>query len=351
MGWQDRDYNRSGPPVGGFMGVLNWLMTGSVPLFRIVGIEVRMHAAFLVMLGLVFLFGFGPDTPLTLRVQFMVVLWGIVLLHEFGHCYGARLTGGSAELIMLNPLGGLAYSQSANNPSSRIWTVAGGPLVNVGICLITGTWIYFLTGDVLLTPGSFITHLPSARWIGVFDWLWVTHATSLALLFFNMLPIFPLDGGQLLQAILWRPLGQWRSMMIAVNVGLVGSVLMMLYALLGGGGFGGGIMLFIGLNCLLNCIQWRTMLKSVDPWAFDSEVTEDAATFDRTARRQAKLREASAKQRDKQRRAEKAEQANIDRILTKVSAGGMQSLSWMDKRALGKASQHQRQRASAKRRR
>jgi hypothetical protein len=133
-------------------------------------------------------------------------------------------------------------------------------------------------------------------------------------------------------------------MVIAVNVGLVGAVLMMLWALLGRGGFGGGLMLFIGLNCLLNCLQWRTMLKSVDPWSFDSEMAEDAGGFDRAARRQAKLRDAATRQREKRQAEERAEQVKIDRILAKVSASGMQSLTWFEKRALAQASERQKAR-------
>jgi Zn-dependent protease len=334
------------------MGVLNWLMTGSVRLFRVFDIEVRIHAAFLVMLVLVLLFGFGPGTPLVTRLQLIGVLWGIVLLHEFGHCFGARWTGGSAHLITLNPLGGLAFAMAANNHRSRIITIAGGPLVNVAICLICGVAIYALSGNVLLTPSGFGRHLPAPGWWATYQWLWLIHATSLALLFFNLLPVFPLDGGQLMQALLWHPMGYYRSMMLTANIGIVGASLMMVWGLLMSGGFGGGLLLFIGLNCLLNCIQMKAMLKQAGPWGFSDEdlSAADASGFDREARKQAKAREASAKRREKLMQQDRAEQQKIDRILAKVSASGMQSLTWLEKRTLAQASKRQqsRERESAK---
>ncbi|HEY0008538.1 MAG TPA: site-2 protease family protein [Tepidisphaeraceae bacterium] len=348
MGFNDRDYSRDNH--GRSAGVLNWLMTGSVPLFRVFGIDVRMHAAFLIMLALVLLLGFGPNTPWTIRLQLVGVLWGIVLLHEFGHCFGARATGGSADLITLNPLGGLAYAMAANNPFSQTVTIAAGPAVNAVISLICGVWIYLISGNVLLTPNAFGTHFPYEGWDGVYDWLWIIHATSLALLFFNLLPVFPLDGGQLLQALLWKPLGHFRAMWITVNIGIAGAILMMLWALFVRSGFGGGLMLFIGLNCLLKCIQYRTMLKHTDPYGFESASND--AGFERALRKQSRSEDRElAKRRKARERAEREEaieRQEVDQILTKVAAGGMASLSSRERKALARASDNQRRRDTDK---
>ncbi len=335
MGYDDRDYSRSSSGAGGAMGVLNWLMTGSVPLFRVFGISVRMHAAFLIMLALVLLFGFGPHTPFPVKLQIVAILWGIVLLHEFGHCFGARWTGGSAELITLNPLGGLAYAMAANNPWSQGVTVAAGPLVNVVICLVTGVSIYFMHGSVPLLPY-------------VYEWGWIelTYAISLGLLYFNMLPIFPLDGGQFLQALLWKPLGQYRSMWITVHVGLVGAILLMTYAVFARAGFGGGLMLLIGINCLINCIQWRQMLSQTDPYAYEGYMAESG--YDRAHAAQQRQREKEsatrAKRRQREEQEERREQEEVDRILAKVADQGMNSLSAGEKRVLARATENQRKR-------
>jgi Zn-dependent protease len=54
-------------------------------------------------------------------------------------------------------------------------------------------------------------------------WLW---RINLGLLIFNMLPVYPLDGGQILRALLWFPLGEVRSLQIASVLGLVGAVVL-----------------------------------------------------------------------------------------------------------------------------
>ena len=54
---------------------------------------------------------------------------------------------------------------------------------------------------------------------------------NLGLLLFNLLPIYPLDGGQILRAVLWFSLGQIRSLFIATGVGFVGGGALALFAL------------------------------------------------------------------------------------------------------------------------
>src|SRR4029079_10044347 len=104
MGWEDRDYYREGRR--GAMSPLQWLMEGSVPLFKIFDIRVRMHASLVVVLALVVLLGVGNfGDSLALRVQTITSLFTIILLDEFGYCFAARWTGGSANEILMTPLG------------------------------------------------------------------------------------------------------------------------------------------------------------------------------------------------------------------------------------------------------
>src|SRR5262249_59674786 len=88
---------------------LSW----SFPLGRLFGVLVRVHWLFpIVAIGLVLRAAFGKDYPPGAWID---VLWleGLllfsVLLHEFGHCFGARLVDGDANEVLLWPLGGLAY--------------------------------------------------------------------------------------------------------------------------------------------------------------------------------------------------------------------------------------------------
>jgi Zn-dependent protease len=74
-------------------------------------------------------------------------LFLIVLTHEFGHAMACRQVGGTANRIMLWPLGGVAYVDPPQRPGAMLWSIAAGPLVNValipvfyGRCSGPGRW-------------------------------------------------------------------------------------------------------------------------------------------------------------------------------------------------------------------
>jgi Zn-dependent protease len=356
MGWEDRPYYRDRPSGG---NPLAWLWSGSVQLFTIFGIRVRAHASLIVVIVLVLLFGLGPGSGVAERVQSMSILFLVILLHEFGHCFAARWTGGQADEILLTPLGGLAMTMARRRPWPTGVTVAAGPLVNVIICLICGLGLYLTIGYWPLGPWQFVRAIRHVdfEWASVVPYLFLTYAISYGLLLFNLLPVFPLDGGQLLQAILWKPLGYYRSMSITVNVGLVGSILMAMVGIASiGSAFGGFLLLIIAINCFMNCLQWRQLLRAEGPWAFQEEDSIDysasiygggSSTSTRAKRpsRFARWQAARAKRRaEADAAAEASEQVQIDRILAKVSAHGMHSLTSAEKRALQKATERQRQR-------
>src|SRR5438876_8210872 len=119
---------------------LSW----SIPLVRVFGITVRVHVFFpLVALGIILRVHFLKDNPpqskLWIDAAVMVgLLFVAVLLHEFGHCFGARLVGGDAHEVLLWPLGGLAAVDVPHTPRAHFLTTAAGPLVNLLLCLATG---------------------------------------------------------------------------------------------------------------------------------------------------------------------------------------------------------------------
>jgi len=106
MGWEDRPYYRDRSSSS--MGPLQWLWSGTFPLFTAFGVHVRAHASLAVLAVLVLLFGVGGT--ISSSVQFVTALFAIVVLHEFGHCFAARWVGGEADEILVTPLGGLAMA-------------------------------------------------------------------------------------------------------------------------------------------------------------------------------------------------------------------------------------------------
>jgi Zn-dependent protease len=103
-----------------------------------------------------------------------------------------------------------------------LWSIAAGPLVNVALVPVLSIAL------ALVQPGAGQELTDPYRWLMTVCWI------NLALLIFNILPVYPLDGGQILQALLWFPLGEIRSLQIASMIGLIGAIILAAWALLSG---------------------------------------------------------------------------------------------------------------------
>ena len=197
----------------------------SLVLFRSVfGIRVRLHWVFLLFVVFRLFQGYGYDA-LPLTVVTVTLLFVIVLLHEFGHCFGCRWVGGRANDILMWPLGGLAYCDPPHRPIENLVTTLAGPAVNVFLCL-TLLPILGMMGLVeaqLFNPWHIAV---SGQSYAAEVWLYMAFKVSYWLLLFNMLPIYPFDGGRVLQEILWLNMSYYQSTQIATTVGMVGAVLM-----------------------------------------------------------------------------------------------------------------------------
>ncbi len=194
---------------------------GALKIGRLFGINVRVHVLFLAWMGFCML---RAGTEWAFYLQLSVTVFAVVLCHEFGHCFGARAVGGTAEDIVLWPLGGLAYAEAPRRPWPQFVTVACGPLVNFAFCLVSG-YILILAVVVHAIIHGFTTG-PSHAEFGATGWeylLLLFFYVNLVLLGFNLLPIFPLDGGQLLRVLLWRCIGFDRAAILSAKIGVVGA--------------------------------------------------------------------------------------------------------------------------------
>ena len=184
---------------------------GTWRIFQLFGINVYLHWSW----ALVAVFAIqARDRAYTSQIWNIaeyVSLIGIVLLHEFGHALACRSVGGKADRIMLWPLGGIAYVRPPRRPGAMLWSIAAGPLVNVALLPIT-------IGLVMATAGMQAGISENLK-----EFLYMIALINGVLLVFNMLPIYPLDGGQILQSILWFFIGPHRSLTVAATVGLVGA--------------------------------------------------------------------------------------------------------------------------------
>ena len=193
--------------------------SGSIPLFRLFGVDVSLHWLWIVVAFYIIQARRQEYSSLVWNIAEYVTLFVIVLLHEFGHALACKSVGGKADRIILWPLGGVAFVRPPERPGAYLWSIAAGPLVNVVLLPITCLAYYFVdTGAV---------HVSS----DVRHFVYTTAEINLILLVFNLLPIFPLDGGQILRAILWFMIGRARSLMVCSVIGVVAAVATMLGAL------------------------------------------------------------------------------------------------------------------------
>src|SRR6516225_1158639 len=116
---------------------MNNLTAGSWPLFRVAGIQVYLHWSWLLVAYFEIVNRVNKYHSMTWNVIEYVALFGIVLLHEFGHALACRSVGGQADRIMLWPLGGVAFVQPPPRPGAVLWSIAAGPLVNVALVPVT----------------------------------------------------------------------------------------------------------------------------------------------------------------------------------------------------------------------
>lgn len=224
--------------------------SGSIRLFRVAGINVLLHWSWLLVAAWQVSRG-RAYSSLLWNVAEYVALFGIVLLHEFGHAFASRQVGGESKEILLWPFGGIAFVRVPPRPGAELWSIAAGPLVNVALWPAMGLFFYLTSAyawpRMLWDWEFFLQVLPDLsdrqRFIGIIYYI------NLLLLFFNVLPIYPLDGGQIFRSLLWFLVGRARSLQIAVIVGFAGVGWLLVSAYQNRSLFRGLMALFLAQQC------------------------------------------------------------------------------------------------------
>lgn len=184
---------------------------GSLHLARVAGIDLYLHWSWFVVAAIEVEMRRGIYSSVAWNVLEYLALFGIVLLHEFGHALACRQVGGRADTIMLWPLGGVAYVDPPQRPGPVLWSIAAGPLVNVALFpLLLGA---YAAGSTL----GWANTAPDA-----YFFLWNVLRLDVLLLLFNILPVYPLDGGKIVWALLWFWMGRAKSLLVSAWIGIVG---------------------------------------------------------------------------------------------------------------------------------
>lgn len=187
----------------------------SIPLFKVGETTIRLHPTFFLLIawiGAVSWVRAGPGAAAE-GVVFISLLFVCVLLHELGHVYMARRYGIPTRDITLLPIGGVAsLERLPEKPSQEIAVALAGPAVNVVIALV----LFALLGlqGVSVDLKSF-AEFERAN-MSLLTQLAIANA---ALVVFNLIPAFPMDGGRVLRAVLASWMGYVRATRAAAGIG------------------------------------------------------------------------------------------------------------------------------------
>jgi Zn-dependent protease len=223
---------------------------GSIRLFTYSGIVVSLHWSWFLVAAYEIQTRKGSYSSVTWNVLEYLALFLIVLLHEFGHALACRQVGGRADQIVLWPLGGVAYVDPPPRPGATLWSIAAGPLVNV--VLIPILYAVVLLGRSQVWAVSMPDLYQLVRSIFYINFY---------LLVFNILPIYPLDGGQILRSLLWFVMGRARSLMVATILGLIGVLGFIALAIYEQSVWYGALAAFMLMNCWSGLQQARALLR------------------------------------------------------------------------------------------
>lgn len=228
-----------GAAAPAYLSRVSAMQQGSIRLFRFAGVQAYLHWSWFLVAVWEITRGTTRYSSVAWNVAEYVALFAIVLLHEFGHALACRQTGGRANEIVLWPLGGLAFVAPPPRAGATLWSIAAGPLVNVVLVPLLFAAQWAVRGLDAGDPGWEIRVL-----------LYYVSWINAGLLIFNLLPVYPLDGGQILRAVLWFAFGRARSLRIATIVGFVGVAGLAGFALWQRSLWSGVIAVFLFQQCL-----------------------------------------------------------------------------------------------------
>ena len=214
------------------------------------GIELYIHATFLLIIGWVGLSSWQQTQTIAGTFEgilFIVLLFGFVILHEFGHALTARRYGIKTRDITLYPIGGVArLERMPEKPIQEFWVALAGPMVNVVIAALLFMWLMVTNtftplSSLSMTTGPFIERLA---------------IVNISLVLFNLIPAFPMDGGRVLRSLLAMRLEYARATQLAATIGQGLAVVLGIVGL-----FGNPFLVFIAIFVWMGASQENSMVK------------------------------------------------------------------------------------------
>ena len=312
---------------------------------RIAGIRIRLHWSLL----LFWLYDLSSLSKVGLGQAQLIVCWLLIValrflsifLHELGHCFAARAVGGDAREVLLWPLGGLAFCSAPNLPRSQFIVAAGGPLVTL---LIGGlAFGVFSLVDQARPELRYNNYYYLSRHV-LCEW-------NLYILIFNLIPLYPLDGGRMFHSVTWALLERVKGHgLVAYTKATVATLWAsrltaaagLLYALLERRLMLGIIFLWAlsGAEAL-----GRRLREGEGPdYVFGYDFSRGYRSLEHRPRRRSRgnLLGRLVDRWRQRGMVSQADEQRLDELLAKISRSGMESLTPQERRFLKKMSRHRR---------
>ncbi len=317
----------------------------------ILGIPVRiMYALYIIVGVMAFQYLAAGSLIGTIAILCVPVF---VYLHEMGHSLAARNAGQHVHGILLHPFGGFAETSGGSHPGDEIVIALAGPMVSLILAMLGFVLSNLLGGPFGGSLGLFFQI--------VFSW-------NLMLAIFNLLPIFPMDGGRVAMAAVTLYKDEATAIRWMKIISPIGFALLVLYGLvrLRSGDFGGVSMVVIAVILYLNGSQELAMRSGYSGYSGYTGAdrgyadSQNYSTRGGTGRlyanyeaRQEKKKQQpgpikrflngfSARAAAKKKEKDDALKAEVDRILDKVKQDGLNSLTPEERDTLNRASQQLR---------
>lgn len=211
---------------------MNW----SLKLFKIRGIDIKVHLTFvLILIWAAYRWSVNIGEGLEGAIFGIVatlLLFLAVTLHELGHSFQALKYGIKVRDITLMPMGGLAQmNEIPEDPNKELRIALAGPLVNFGIAALLIGVGALLNARALISLHELSASLGKVSWSGLLAYL---TSANLMLGIFNLIPAFPMDGGRALRALLAKMMDHAKATRIAAQVGQGFALLMGLWGFMTG---------------------------------------------------------------------------------------------------------------------
>lgn len=189
-------------------------MRWTLKLGRLAGIPIQVHATFLLLVAWVAWIYWQLEPSITSvrdGLLFLLVVFGVVVLHELSHALTARAFGIKTSDITLLPIGGISrLERQPEVPRQELLVALAGPALNF---VLAGACLAALLLRAPDQPGAARAALTAPTFLANFLWI------NVALGAFNLLPAFPMDGGRALRAGLSMVTSRTRATRIAAGLG------------------------------------------------------------------------------------------------------------------------------------